>query len=502
MKKEEQKIYAAIDLKSFYASVECVERGLDPLTSLLVVADESRTEKTICLAVSPALKAYGVGGRARLFEAVQRVAQVNRERLRTAPGHRFSGKSSDEGIIRQHPEMEIDFVRAMPRMGLYIEYSSRIYDIYLKYIAPEDIHVYSIDEVFIDLTEYLRLYRTTARELTMRMIRDVLKNTGITATAGIGTNLYLAKVAMDIVAKHIPADSDGVRIAELDEMGYRRQLWNHKPLTDFWRIGHGTAARLEQCGIDTMGRLARASLTHEEFFYKTFGVNAELLIDHAWGWESCTMAAIKAYRSETASMGSGQVLKEPYSFAKARNVALEMADALSFDLIGKKLVTDQIVLYIGYDRESLSRPEIAVSYHGEKALDHYGRVVPKPAHGTVNLPFASSSGMEIERAVAQAFDTAVDPSLLVRRINITANHIVPEDTVAPRLREPDLFTDIDEAEEEERRMKEKMEKERKMQEAMLGIRRKYGKNAVLKGINYEDGATGRERNSQIGGHKA
>lgn len=502
MRKEEQKIYAAIDLKSFYASVECVERGLDPLTSLLVVADESRTEKTICLAVSPALKAYGVGGRARLFEAVQRVAQVNRERLRAAPGHRFSGKSSDDVVIRQHPEMEIDFLRAMPRMGLYINYSSRIYDIYLKYIAPEDIHVYSIDEVFIDLTEYLRLYRTTARELTMRMIRDVLKNTGITATAGIGTNLYLAKVAMDIVAKHIPADSDGVRIAQLDEMEYRRQLWNHKPLTDFWRVGHGTASKLEQCGIDTMGRLARASLTHEEFFYKTFGVNAELLIDHAWGWESCTMAAIKAYRSETASMGSGQVLKEPYTFAKARNVALEMADALSFDLIGKKLVTDQIVLYIGYDRESLSRPEIASSYHGEKALDHYGRVVPKPVHGTVSLPFASSSGMEIERAVAQAFDTAVDPSLLVRRINITANHIVPENSVAPRLREPDLFTDIDEAEEEERRMKEKMEKERKMQEAMLGIRRKYGKNAVLKGINYEEGATGRERNSQIGGHKA
>ena len=497
-----QRIYAAIDLKSFYASVECVERGLDPLTSLLVVADESRTEKTICLAVSPALKAYGVGGRARLFEAVQRVAQVNRERLRTAPGHRFSGKSSDAETLRQHPEMEIDFLRAMPRMGLYIDYSSRIYDIYLKYIAPEDIHVYSIDEVFIDLTEYLRLYNTTARELTMRMIRDVLQNTGITATAGIGTNLYLAKVAMDIVAKHIPADSDGVRIAQLDEMEYRRQLWNHKPLTDFWRIGRGTAARLEQCGIDTMGRLARASLIHEEFFYKTFGVNAELLIDHAWGWESCTMAAIKSYRSETASTSSGQVLKEPYSFTMARNVALEMADALSFDLIERRLVTDQIVLYIGYDRESLSRPEIASSYHGEKALDHYGRVVPKPVHGMVNLDFASSSGMEIEHAVAKAFDSAVDPSLLIRRINITANHIVPENSVAPRLREPDLFTDIDEAEEADRKRKEKMEKERKMQEAMLDIRKKFGKNAVLKGINYEEGATGRERNSQIGGHKA
>ena len=488
--------YIAIDLKSFYASVECVERGLNPLTTNLVVADESRTEKTICLAVSPSLKSYGLGGRARLFEAVQKAREVNEERRRRIHGRRFSGKSTDDTMLRSHPELELDFIRAVPRMAFYIDYSTRIYEVYLKYIAPEDIHVYSIDEMFMDLTDYLPLYKMTAHELARTMISDVLKTTGITATAGIGTNLYLCKVAMDIVAKHIPADKDGVRIAELDEMSYRRQLWDHRPLTDFWRVGHGIAARLAAYGIDTMGKVARASISHEDLLYSMFGVNAELLIDHAWGWEPCTLDYVKSYKPEVNSMSSGQVLQEPYTFTKARTVAMEMADALSLDLVEKRLVTDQVALMVGFDRESLSSPRAAASYHGELALDYYGRIVPKHAHGTADLGEYTSSGLKITGAIAELFDKVIDRNLLVRRLNITACHIVPEDRAPKVARQLELFSEVKEDDGASR------EKERRMQEALLSIRHKFGKNAILKGLNYEEGATGRERNNQIGGHKA
>ena len=453
--------YIAIDLKSFYASVECVERGLDPLTTNLVVADESRTDKTICLAVSPSLKAYGIPGRPRLFEVVQKVAQINRT---------------------QRPRLE--YIVATPRMALYMEVSSRIYGIYLKYVAPEDVHVYSIDEVLIDATDYLVTYSCTAHELAMRMIRDVLATTGITATAGIGTNLYLAKVAMDIVAKHTEADKDGVRIAELDEMSYRRLLWDHKPLTDFWRVGRGIAAKLEAAGIHTMGELARRSLDQawEAYLYKLFGINAELLIDHAWGWEPCTMELIKNYRPSANSIGSGQVLMEPYSFEKARVVMGEMTDSLVMDLVEKRLVTDQIVIDVNYDRMESGRND------REMARDWYGRTVPKPAHGSVNLGRRTSSTRLISEAVLGLFDRIVDPELYVRRLNVTAANVTPEDRAGEQL---ELFGEPFDT-----------EKERRQQEAILEIRRKFGKNAILKGMNFEDGATAMERNKQIGGHKA
>ena len=453
--------YIAIDLKSFYASVECVERGLDPLTTNLVVADESRTDKTICLAVSPSLKAYGIPGRPRLFEVVQKVAQINRT---------------------QRPRLE--YIVATPRMALYMEVSSRIYGIYLKYVAPEDVHVYSIDEVFIDATDYLVTYSCTAHELAMRMIRDVLATTGITATAGIGTNLYLAKVAMDIVAKHTEADKDGVRIAELDEMSYRRLLWDHKPLTDFWRVGRGIAAKLEAAGIHTMGELARRSLDQawEAYLYKLFGINAELLIDHAWGWEPCTMELIKNYRPSANSIGSGQVLMEPYSFEKARVVMGEMTDSLVMDLVEKRLVTDQIVIDVNYDRMESGRND------REMARDWYGRTVPKPAHGSVNLGRRTSSTRLISEAVLGLFDRIVDPELYVRRLNVTAANVTPEDRAGEQL---ELFGEPFDT-----------EKERRQQEAILEIRRKFGKNAILKGMNFEEGATAMERNKQIGGHKA
>ncbi|MBP5500276.1 MAG: DNA methylase [Bacteroidales bacterium] len=501
---EKPRTYIAIDLKSFYASVECVERHLDPLTTNLVVADTSRTEKTICLAVSPSLKAYGISGRARLFEVIQRLREVNNQRRLQSPGFRLTGKSTSDVELRQHPDWEIDYIAATPRMAYYIEYSTRIYQTYLKYIAPEDIYVYSIDEVFIDATQYLQSYKMTGHELARKMIADVLKTTGITATAGIGTNMYLCKIAMDIVAKHIPADKDGVRIAELDEMSYRRLLWNHRPLTSFWRVGKGIAQKLESYGIDTMGKIARCSLRNEELLYNLFGVNAELLIDHAWGWEPCTMEAVKAYRPETNSLSHGQVLQSAYDFKKARVVTQEMADGIALELVDKRLVTNQLVLTISYDSESLSDPEIRAKYHGPVTIDYYGRKAPKHAHGTANLERMTSSSRLITEAVMALYDRIVNPDLLVRRINITTNNVI-EESKASEHNMPiqlDLFTDYEELERKNNEEKAVLEKERKMQEAVLSIKKRFGKNAILKGLNFEEGATAKERNQQIGGHKA
>ena len=496
-------MYIAIDLKSFYASVECVDRGLDPLTTNLVVADASRTEKTICLAVSPSLKAYGIGGRARLFEVVQRVREVNYDRRRKA-GWRFTGKSFNDTELKAHPNWELDYIAAPPRMAHYMKVSSQVYQTYLKYIAPEDIHVYSIDEVFIDVTAYLKSYKMTAHELAMTMIRDVLKQTGITATAGIGTNMYLCKVAMDIVAKHIPADKDGVRIGELDEMSYRQQLWNHRPLTSFWRVGKGIADRLAPYGIDTMGKIARMSLKNEELLYKLFGVNAELLIDHAWGWEPCTMEQVKAYRPESSSFSSGQVLQNAYDFKKARVVIQEMADAAALDLVSKKLVTDQLVLTVGYDIESLTNPVIRTKYKGPVTTDYYGRQVPKHAHGTANLDRQTSSSSIIRKAVVELYDRIVNPDLLIRRLNLTTNHVVDEASAkqhqAPQ--QLDLFTDYEEVKRKKKEEQAALDKERRMQEAQLAIKQRFGRNAILKGLNFEEGATAKERNAQIGGHRA
>ena len=487
--------YIAIDLKSFYASVECVERGLDPLDTCLVVADPTRTEKTICLAVSPALKAYGLGGRPRLFEVMQKVREVNKGRGR-------SGKSHSKRELDANRELAVDYLVAQPRMAHYIQYSTRIYEIYLHYIAPEDIHVYSIDEVFIDVTAYLKNYKMTAHELAMKMICEVLKETGITATAGIGTNLYLCKIAMDIVAKKMKPDKDGVRIAELDEMSYRRQLWEHTPLTDFWRVGRGIAARLAIYGILTMGDIARCSIEHEDLLYKLFGVNAELLIDHAWGWEPVTMELIKSYRPEASSVSSGQVLQSPYTAAKARNVVLEMADSLSLDLVDKKLMTDQLVLTIGYDTESLTDKDIRKKYQGKVATDRYGRQVPAHAHGTANMERPTSSERILMEKAGGLFDRIVNPDLLVRRITLSANHLMHEADIQPdnKAVQLDLFTDYEKQEKEQKAEEEMLARERRRQEAVLQIKKKFGKNAILKGLNYADGATQRERNQQIGGH--
>ncbi|MBR6900120.1 MAG: DNA methylase [Bacteroidales bacterium] len=492
--------YIAIDLKSFYASVECVERGLNPLTTNLVVADASRTEKTICLAVTPSLKAFGIGGRARLFEVVQRVRQVNAQRRRHAPGYQLQGEATDSRDLAAHPEKALGYLVAPPRMAYYIDYSARIYSIYLKYIAPEDIHVYSVDEVFIDATNYLGTYKITPHELARRMIAHVLRETGITATAGIGTNLYLCKVAMDIVAKHLPADKDGVRIAELDEMNYRRQLWSHQPLTDFWRVGHGIAHKLEACGMHTMGDVARQSIDNEALLYKLFGVNAELLIDHAWGWEPCTMKAIKSYRPRSNSFSSGQVLAEPYTFKKARVVMREMADAMALKLVSLRLVASQVGIYVNYDSESLKQG----TYTGEVVGDYYGRYVPKPAHAGANLPCPTSSARIITEVVMQMFDQSVDPKLLVRRLTITVNQVVDENdsSVTHPVTQLDMFTDYEQLEREQKAVKSALDKERRMQEAVLNIKRKFNKNAIFKGMDLEEGATARERNSQIGGHKA
>ncbi|MBE6093941.1 MAG: DNA methylase [Schwartzia succinivorans] len=493
----------AIDLKSYYASVECVERGLDPLDTNLVVADESRSTGTICLAVSPPLKAQGVPGRPRLFEVIQKVKEINNKRKYHAPGRKLVGASISDAELKANPAMALSYITAMPRMGLYIEYSSRIYQIYLRFVAPEDIVVYSIDEVFIDVTPYLGTYGITAHELAMEMVRAVLRETGVTATAGIGTNLYLAKVAMDIVAKKMPADKDGVRIAELDESTYQQKLWSHVPLTDFWRIGPGTAARLEKHNMFTMGDIARCSIGkssdywNENLLYKLFGVNAELLIDHAWGWEPCTIEDIKAYKPQSKSLSSGQVLPKPYPFAKARLIVWEMTDLLALDLVAKELLTDQMVLYIGYDKKSLDGT--AVPYdEGLLTADRHGRIRLTPAHGSVNLGQPTSSAKKIVAAVLELFDSIVNPYLLVRRVNICANHVSTEAQERERPQSFDLFADLDEqaqAMEQERR-------ERAVQKAVLKIQHKYGKNALLKASNLEEDAMTKERNQQIGGHRA
>lgn len=498
-----ERTYIAIDLKSFYASQECIERELDPMTTNLVVADGSRTEKTICLAVSPSLKAYGVSGRARLFEAIQKIREVNALRRAKAPGGVFTGKSWDDNALKADPSLEIDFIIAPPRMAHYMECSTRIYQVYLKYVAPEDIHVYSIDEVFIDATPYLKMYGLSAYEFTRKIIYDVLETTGITATAGIGTNLYLCKVAMDIVAKRTEPDQYGVRIAFLDEMSYRKLLWDHRPLTDFWRVGPGYSRKLEKCGLFTMGDVARCSLGdsnafhNENLLYKLFGVNAELLIDHAWGYESCTIADIKAYRPSSNSLTSGQVLHCPYTAGKARLIVQEMTDLLVLDLVEKGLVTDQVVLTVGYDIDNLLDPERSRAYQGPVVKDHYGRRIPKHAHGTVNLGRHMSSTRKIMDAVTALYDRIVDKNLLVRRINLTVNHVISERDAMPAAEvQLDLFAAQDSNEDEA------LEKEKRRQKAVLKIRRKFGKNAILKGMNFEEGATARDRNSQIGGHKA
>lgn len=488
--------YIAIDLKSFYASVECVERGIDPLDALLVVADESRTDKTICLAVSPALKKYGTGGRPRLFEVKQKVKEANALRRRYSP---FTATSKSMKELSSMPDLGIDFHVAPPRMGLYLDYSRRIYKVYLKYIAPEDIYAYSVDEVFIDATSYLKTYKMTAHELTMHLIREVLRTTGITATAGIGTNMYLAKIAMDIVAKKMAPDKDGVRIAELDSPSYRRQLWTHTPLTDFWRIGKGTASKLAKFGICTMGDIALVSLRNEAWLFRLFGVNAELLIDHAWGREPVTMKDVKSYRPATKSLSSGQVLTEPYSSAKARNVVLEMADSLSLDLIDKKLVTSQITLEIGYDVESITRS--GINYEGPIHIDRYGRKVPKSAHGSININPSTSAGSVISTHTALLFDRIINNSLLVRRITISANKLTSENDIQniSTATQPSLFPELyDSSHITEKNIE--LSRERRRQEVELKIKKKFGKNALLKGLNFTDGATQRERNSQIGGH--
>lgn len=502
-----QRIYMAIDLKSFYASVECVERGLDPLQTNLVVADPSRTEKTICLAVSPALKAYGIPGRARLFEVIQKVGQVNAMRRLNAPNRTLTGKSCDARELADHPDWALDYIIAPPQMAHYIQQSTRIYNVYLKYVAPEDIHSYSIDEVFLDATAYLKLYGLTPKEFARKMILDILATTGITATAGIGTNLYLAKVAMDIRAKHIQPDENGVRIAALDEMRYRRLLWDHTPLTDFWRVGKGIAQKLETHNMFTMGDVARCSLGgpqdfyNEEMLYRLFGVNAELLIDHAWGWEPCRMADIKAYRPETNSISSGQVLQCPYPYDKARLVVREMAEAVALELLEKRIVTDQLTLTVGYDIENTA----SGSYRGETVLDPYGRKIPKHAHGTATLGQKTSSVRRIVDAVLGIYDEKADPKLTVRRLTVTANRLVREEDILCEPEQPVQFSLFDDPAAQERQLRQeeaKQERERRIQEAMLGIKKKYGKNAILSGGSYLDGATARERNRQIGGHKA
>ena len=499
-----ERTYLAIDLKSFYASVECVERGLDPLTTNLVVADLSRTEKTICLAVTPSLKAWGISGRARLFEVVQRVKEVNARRLRSAPGRQFTGSSSSDPELKANPGLALDYIVAPPRMAHYMEWSTRVYNVYLKYIAPEDIHNYSIDEVLMDVTNYLDTYKLNARELARKILLDVLETTGITATAGIGPNLYLCKVAMDIMAKHIKPDTKGVRIAKLTEMSYRRLLWEHRPLTDFWRVGPGYAKKLEWCGLYTMGDIARCSLENEELLYKLFGVNAELLIDHAWGWEPCTIADVKAYQPASKSIGSGQVLQRPYVYDEARLVVREMADQLALDLVDKGLVTDQLVLTVGYDRDNLSDPKKKQAYHGEVTTDRYGRAVPKHAHGTANLEEYTASTRRIIAAALELFDRIIDKELTVRRFYLTATRVADEASAPDKkaFEQIDLFTDYAAKQEQESQEAADREREKKVQRTILDIKKKYGKNAILKGMNLQEGATAKDRNNTIGGHRS
>ena len=498
------RIYLCIDLKSFYASVECVARELDPLTTNLVVADKERTEKTICLAVTPSLKAYGISGRARLFEVVQRVEEINRYRRSKAPGRMLEGESYDDPELKRNPSLALSYIVAPPRMSYYMETSARIYDVYLKFIAPEDIHVYSIDEVFIDLTPYLKTYQKTPREMAEMLIKEVLTTTGITATAGIGTNMYLAKVAMDITAKKMPADENGVRIAELDEMSYRRELWTHRPLTDFWMVGRGISKKLEDNYMFTMGDVARCSQYNEAKLYKLFGVNAELLIDRAWGWEPTTIADVKAYRPSSNSLSMGQVLHKPYTYEMARVIVREMIDQHVLDMVEKGIVTDQIVITIGYDIENLTDSTIRAQYHGEVTTDFYGRKVPKHAYGTANLKRKTSSSRIITDATMDLFDRIVDHNLLIRRINIAACKLARERDL-PKEREPEQFTLFEDPEVMLLREQEEeaaLESENRMQKAILEIRKRYGKNAILKGINFQECATARERNGQVGGHRA
>ncbi len=500
------KTYLCIDLKSFYASVECVDRNLDPLTTNLVVADSKRTEKTICLAVTPALKSYGISGRARLFEVVQKVRHINSERIKQAPGRRFTGESSDASELMSNPSLKLAYITAPPRMARYMELSTQIYDIYLKYVSSEDILVYSIDEVFMDITPYLGAMSLSARDFAAMIIHDVLETTGITATAGVGTNMYLAKVAMDIVAKKMPPNKDGARIAELDEMSYRRELWTHKPLTDFWRVGAGYFKKLEANHLYTMGDIAKASISTygENLLYKLFGVNAELLIDHAWGHEPCTLQEAKAYKPASSSISSGQVLQCPYDFDKAKLIVREMTELLCLDLVEKHLVTDQIVLTVGYDIENLANPAISSTYKGEITTDYYGRRVPKHAHGTANIGRYTSSVSIIMNSVMELYCRIVDGRLSVRRINITANHIINEGIAdsEPAYEQTDLFTDYDALDIKRREEKIRLAKERRIQETTIELRNRFGKNAVLKGSNLREGATTIERNNQIGGHRA
>ena len=491
-------MYLAIDLKSFYASVECVARKLDPLDANLVVADLSRTEKTICLAVSPSLKSHGISGRARLFEVVQRVKEVNALRRSKLHGRDFSGKSTSHAELQRCPDKALDYIVAPPRMAEYMRVSTQIYGIYLRYIAPEDIHVYSVDEVFIDASRYLRTYHMTVRELACTLIRAVLNETGITATAGIGPNLYLCKIAMDIVAKRMPPDEHGARVAELDEQRYRELLWDHRPITDFWRIGGGYSRTLARYGMFTMGDVARMSLINEALLYRLFGVNAELLIDHAWGWEPCTLRDIKAYRPRVKSLSSGQVLSEPYDFGKARLILQEMADSLTLDLVRKGLLTDQVVLTVCYDIENLSDPARRERYRGEIKTDGYGRQVPKRAHGSENLGCFCSSTRKITEAALRLFDRIADPALLVRRLYIVANHTVSERSLDPsqRSEQLSLFDAL-----EPPRESDAARRERDIQKTILKLRARYGKNVVLRGMNFKEGATAVERNRQIGGHR-
>lgn len=543
------KTYISIDLKSFYASVECMERGLDPLNTNLVVADASRTQKTICLAVSPSLKAYGIPGRARLFEVEQKVKEANARRQTRAPKNILDGKSVFATELNENPNLAIDYIAAKPRMALYMSKSTQIYDVYLRYIAPEDIYAYSVDEVFIDTSGYLKPYGLNAHDFARLLVREVFKETGITATAGIGPNLYLCKIAMDIGAKHTEADADGVRIAELDEYSYRRLLWDHRPITDFWRVGRGYAKKLAKKSIFTMGDIARCSLGtssdyyNEDLLYKMFGVNAELLIDHAWGYEPCTLAEVKSYRPQRKSLVSGQVLQNAYTYDKTRIVVREMMELLALDLVDKGLLTNQIVLTVGYDIENLSDPERRRAYKGEITVDGYGREIPKHAHGTGNLPFSTASTKLTTDCVLEVFDRVVDESLLTRRISITANNLVLESEYKRESEvssaEPeqismfDMLAGGDDSQAPERvsskeatvyseqdkpnstmvaesisdsaandKSEDALEKEKQVQEAMLKIKKRFGKNAILKGTNLQEGATAKERNAQIGGHKA
>ncbi len=496
-----KRVYMCIDLKSFYASVECVERNLDPIQTNLVVADSSRTEKTICLAVSPSLKEYGIGGRARLFEVVQKVKEINKVRKSKIKG-RFVGKSYDAEVLKNNPNVELNYIVAKPRMSHYMKYSTDIYNIYLKYLSPDDIYVYSIDEVFCDITNYLKYYQKRPRELVTMIIKDVYDTTGITATAGIGTNMYLAKIAMDIIAKHVEPNDFGVRIAELNEMNYRKYLWNYRPITKFWRVGSGIAKRLEKYNMYTMGDIARMSLNNEDILYDLLGINAELLIDHAWGWEPVTMRDIKLFKPSVNSLSSGQVLHEPYNYEKTRLIVREMADSLSLDLVERKVVTNQLVLTIGYDIENISNPYYRNKYAGEVVEDHYGRKIPKHSHGTIHLDHRTSSSAILVDKFVELFEKIIQPDLLVRRINLTACSVVPENMAMEEvvLEQFDLFTDSSSVDQNLTKRKDEEEKERNLQRVVLNIKKKYGKNALLKGMNLEKGGTMIQRNGQIGGH--